>query len=256
MLLAVSVLASGCAVGVTGSATDVEGTSATIEGTVFSTIGGPTSYWVKYGATASYGRRTAKASIDLQANVAENVAVALTNLDPDRLYHYRLCAQDGSAGSLCGEDRTFETGRADFVRGLLYLPIVSRSAPQYRFTASSGPLGESPKGATFYTCCGYPIYTFGNVTCLNVRDSRATVGSQVFVSDGMFGDPPRVTGPSGVFYEVEDNGEADVDRLNVRDAPTSEPTVCPDPPADLTSANSTEGIQGNLIVHDDAGGSP
>jgi Tol biopolymer transport system component len=107
----VAVLASGCATGFVGEPTYVSDTGATANGFVWSTSGGSTSYWVRYGETDAYGQETAHRSIDVAEDTPVDVSVPVAGLSADTTYHYQLCALD-SAGGSCSADATLTTGPA------------------------------------------------------------------------------------------------------------------------------------------------
>jgi hypothetical protein len=93
----------------TGAATEIATTGATLRGTVNS-YGLPTTYRFEYGTTTSYGSRVpaaheASAGSGYQS---QEMAQAITGLQPGTTYHYRLVAQN-SVGTEVGADRTFAT---------------------------------------------------------------------------------------------------------------------------------------------------
>ena len=91
---------------VTGAAQNVGNSSATVGGTV-DPRGRTTSWWFEYGASASYGAKTAAKSAGSKAG-AQNVAANLTGLKNGTSYHYRLVAKS-DAGTTYGSDLTFAT---------------------------------------------------------------------------------------------------------------------------------------------------
>jgi hypothetical protein len=82
-----------------------------VDGTVVSDAGGTAEYWAQYGTTKAYGSETTHQSLVLQQNSPLPVGVQISGLQRSTVYHYRLCAQDGSqrGGPGCGVDRTLET---------------------------------------------------------------------------------------------------------------------------------------------------
>jgi phosphodiesterase/alkaline phosphatase D-like protein len=68
-----------------------------------------TTYQVEYGPDTGYGARSAP--IERSTSVAEVVEVALDDLAPGTVYHYRLLASNAS-GSVSGADETFTTAAA------------------------------------------------------------------------------------------------------------------------------------------------
>ena len=90
----------------TGAAANVGSTTATVGGTV-DPRGRSTSWWFEYGASASYGAKTASKSAGSKAG-PQNVAANLAGLKNGITYHYRLVAtSDG--GTTYGSDLTFAT---------------------------------------------------------------------------------------------------------------------------------------------------
>jgi PKD repeat protein len=67
-----------------------------------------TSWSVEYGPTEEYGALTAAQSLPADSDLHQ-VSAALPGLQPGRLYHYRLVA-DNATGSVSGEDRVFVAG--------------------------------------------------------------------------------------------------------------------------------------------------
>jgi Ca2+-binding RTX toxin-like protein len=101
-----SFVTSSRPVAVTGPSSSVGPTSAVISGTV-SPNGRATAWWFEYGASTTYGTRTAELSAGSgTANVP--VSVTLTGLAPGTTFHYRLVARN-SSGVSAGADATFAT---------------------------------------------------------------------------------------------------------------------------------------------------
>ncbi len=73
-----------------------------------SPLGGRTTWWVEYGRTKTYGKRTKKIVIGPAS--ARTVRATLRFLRRNSVYHYRLVAQNGS-GRTIGRDRVFRTRR-------------------------------------------------------------------------------------------------------------------------------------------------
>ena len=69
-----------------------------------------TNWSVEYGPTEEYGAVTAAQSLPADSDLHQ-VNAALPGLQPGRLYHYRLVADNGT-GSASGEDRVFVAGSA------------------------------------------------------------------------------------------------------------------------------------------------
>ncbi len=82
-------------------------TSARVSGRL-TPRGGRTTWWIEYGRTKTYGKRTKKLVIG--PATARTVRAILRGLRPGTVYHYRLVAQNGS-GITRGRDRTVRTRR-------------------------------------------------------------------------------------------------------------------------------------------------
>jgi len=102
---------TGCATGLTGDPEIVSHQSATVAGQVVSDAGGQVEFWVQYGPTKAYGSESDHQTVATQQNTPTPVGATVDGLTRSTLYHYRLCAQDGSqrGGPGCGEDRTVKT---------------------------------------------------------------------------------------------------------------------------------------------------
>jgi Ca2+-binding RTX toxin-like protein len=94
---------------VTGAATSVGARSAVVTGQV-NPGGEATSWYVEYGATASYGSRTGARSAG-NGSAAVDVTEQLSGLTTGVTYHYRLVATN-AAGTARGADLTFTTRAA------------------------------------------------------------------------------------------------------------------------------------------------
>ena len=90
----------------TGGVTGRQQRQVTAHGVV-NPRGRPTTYYIEFGRTAHYGRRTVPVGIGAVRN---DVAVArvLRSLLPGRSYHYRVVASN-KTGTTRGADRTFTT---------------------------------------------------------------------------------------------------------------------------------------------------
>lgn len=102
---------SGCATGLTGDPTAVSEQGATVSGSVVSDAGGQVEYWLEFGTTRAYGSESQHQTIGVAPNTPTPVSPFFDGGARATLYHYRLCARDGSQqGSPgCGEDRTVRT---------------------------------------------------------------------------------------------------------------------------------------------------
>jgi hypothetical protein len=127
----------------------------------------------------------------------------------------------------------------DFVTGRVFTsdPPGIAIAIHTVFNARSGPSGESPTGTVridveLLEPGNFLTFDTARVTCLNVTDNRATIGTQ-----SQFG--------FGVLHFVEDNDGAGQDRHAVL-LPGEVPTVCPANP----SADPAPIFGGDITVHD------
>jgi hypothetical protein len=97
----------------TGAASSVSRTSATLNGSL-DPDGLASSYYFEWGHTEGYGNTTpiGPPGEDVgSAPGATPVSAALTSLDVESVYHYRIVAVNGT-GSTAGPDRSFETDPA------------------------------------------------------------------------------------------------------------------------------------------------
>lgn len=92
----------------TGSATRVSAVAARITGSV-DPNGVRTRYHVEFGTTSAYGHSSPSFVVG-SGSAGVPVAVSLTGLRPDTVYHYRLVA-GSAAGTTVGDDRAFATTR-------------------------------------------------------------------------------------------------------------------------------------------------
>jgi hypothetical protein len=92
----------------TGPAASVAQSTATLNGKVDAN-GKQTTYFFQFGTTRIYGVNTAETPAGARANPV-NVAVPVTGLAPDTVYHYRLVAKNAD-GQTLGGDRKFRTKR-------------------------------------------------------------------------------------------------------------------------------------------------
>jgi hypothetical protein len=90
----------------TGAAASVSNTSATLTGAV-DPNGHSTNWTFEYGATTSYGAKTATQNAGSNPG-ARSVSAPIGNLTPGTLYHYRLVVAS-SSGTAYGADATFTT---------------------------------------------------------------------------------------------------------------------------------------------------
>lgn len=112
----------------TGEVTDLGITTARLGGRV-NPAGRPTSWWIEYGRTRAYGRRTpARDAGSGTSDVA--VSALVKGLAPGRRYHFRVVASS-DAGTTAGADASF--GTAAYPRDergrLLRCTIVGSAGP-------------------------------------------------------------------------------------------------------------------------------
>jgi hypothetical protein len=88
------------------AAQDITQTDATVLATV-NPNGSPTSYFVRYGTSTSYGQETAPIAIGADSTLLV-VSASLTALAPGTTYHYQFVATNG-VGTTFGADVTFAT---------------------------------------------------------------------------------------------------------------------------------------------------
>jgi len=91
---------------VTDAATSVTDAGGTLKGTV-NPEGKEAKYYFEYGKTVSYGTKTTEASAGSGRTAVEESS-AVTGLEPEVTYHYRIVAKN-SFGTSDGADHTFTT---------------------------------------------------------------------------------------------------------------------------------------------------
>jgi hypothetical protein len=178
---------SSCAVGVRQPATSITATSATLNGKVLSTSGGPGSYFIEYGLTQARSEKTPTRPITFTVNTIYPVSEPVEGLDPGRLYHFAVCAEDSEnpGDPFCSPDQTFTTEfdpQTDHVSAQIAEESCAENDCVTTVTtvvAISGPSGENPTGISFVTIDGEQWGDFGDVTCLRVSGNRAVVGLEV-----------------------------------------------------------------------------
>jgi hypothetical protein len=146
---------------VTGSARSVTATAATLTGTV-DPNGRPTTWYVDYGASTSYGSRTALRSAG-SGTTAKSVSTRVSKLAAGRLYHYRVVATS-DAGTTRGADGTFSTTGAPLVRTGAAREVGPTAA---RLTGSVNPQGRR---TTWY-------FEYGTTTRYGSRTPKSPAGS-------------------------------------------------------------------------------
>lgn len=111
----------------TGGASNVSETSATVSGTVNPNGVAVTSCRFEYGTTLSYGQSAPCSSAPGAGKAPVPVTAALTNLQPGRLYHYRLAVTDAN-GESQGRDATLATISRPVVSALSVSDVTSDGA--------------------------------------------------------------------------------------------------------------------------------
>jgi DNA-binding beta-propeller fold protein YncE len=93
-------------------AAGVTDTTARLHGTV-NPNGSATTYRFEYGTTTAYGNSAPSPDGDGGAGLAdEDVSAALTGLQANTQYHFRIVADNGTGGPQAGADQTFTTALA------------------------------------------------------------------------------------------------------------------------------------------------
>ncbi|HEY1354789.1 MAG TPA: fibronectin type III domain-containing protein [Solirubrobacterales bacterium] len=100
----------------TEPATSVTRTTALLNGSL-DPDGLPTTYWFEYGIDTNYRQRTAEASAGSGSGSVSADPTEIDNLQPGRLYHFRLVAQN-SLGMTRGPDQTFAAASAPSISGV------------------------------------------------------------------------------------------------------------------------------------------
>jgi hypothetical protein len=103
----------------TRSAKSISYTSAILSGSI-NPHGADTSYFFQLGPTKAYGSQTAIADAG-HGNRAVSVSLAVTGLQPDTKYHFRLIGVNAS-GASSGSDGTFKTAKVPLSLAILVAP--------------------------------------------------------------------------------------------------------------------------------------
>jgi DNA-binding beta-propeller fold protein YncE len=114
----------------TGQASGVTETSATLEGTVNPEGEPVTSCDFEYGTSSAYGQTVscAQTLAEIGSGIAAKpVSAAISGLQPNTVYHYRLAAT-GAGGTEHGEDQTFTTPSPPIVDGESVSEVGTTSA--------------------------------------------------------------------------------------------------------------------------------
>jgi DNA-binding beta-propeller fold protein YncE len=89
---------------------EAEATTATLHAEV-NPNNSPTTYHFEYGTSESYGSSTSEESAGAGYGFADAFA-AISGLQPDTVYHYRVVADNGVGAPVTGDDDTFKTAPA------------------------------------------------------------------------------------------------------------------------------------------------
>ena len=145
----------------TGPATAIGATTATVTGTV-NPGGQSTSWYVEYGTTTGYGKKTSSTSAG-SGSSASTVNADLTGLSTGTTYHYRVVATNG-AGTSRGEDAVFTT--------LVPPDVVTEAASSVGTTSATlnGTVDPNGRATTFY-------FEYGTSTSYGTKTSVRAAGS-------------------------------------------------------------------------------
>jgi hypothetical protein len=148
-------------VAVTSPATSVGPVSATLGGTV-NPNGEPTTWYVEYGTTTSYGTKTAATDAG-SGSSSKAVSTGVSGLTAGKTYHFRLVATS-SAGVARGADATFVTAEP---------PLATTSAASSIGTSGAklnGKVDPNSRSTTYY-------FEFGTTTGYGTKTSSSSAGS-------------------------------------------------------------------------------
>lgn len=255
IVVAAMLIVSSCGVGETGPADQITDHRARLTGRVGNVDPGATSYHFEYGLTDAYGSSTPGGTANVvDASSPWTVAEVVGDLQPGTEYHYRLCAADAAGFGTCGQDATFTTNTGHdsvigsgvvlnpypgpFVAGTIYTWINAVADVD-----GSGPVGSALHSAPQAT--GTVFEVRGDITCLRVEGTRATIGYPGTI-DGI-----PIFAPTVMF--VQDGAStATPDRFAYRTV-EQVPTSCPAPneadfPAPVPGGNVL--LSGDFEVHD------
>jgi hypothetical protein len=130
----------------TGQASAVSTTEATIAGAVNPGASGPgpeTSYYFQYGTSTSYTSQIPLAAVGVgQSASAVPETAALSGLQPDTIYYYRIVASSGNAVAY-GEGKTFTTSATPPVLGPLTAGGVTQTTATFTTTINAQDLATN-----------------------------------------------------------------------------------------------------------------
>jgi hypothetical protein len=191
----------------TGTASKIKTTSAAVNGTV-TPNNMATTYHFDYGLTTGYDSATAETSVG-SGTSAVPVSAALTGLQENTLYHYRVVATT-SVGRAVGLDKTFRTAgpKITSVRftGGAAAPIVTISGSNFGAEPAGTPAGCSATGDVFGTSLWLDdltnVWTAGqNGDCIGLVVSTYT-STQIVYRLGSFYDDNAFQLNGGDGYKV------------------------------------------------------
>ena len=148
---------------VTGSVTNLASTGATLNGTV-NPRGLSTSYYFQYGTTTSYGMTTTTTAAG-SGSSAVTVSKAITGLQSERTYHYRLVASS-SGGTTYGSDATFTTTGQPQLPSAVTLAAGNVKSSSATLNASVNPHNST---TTYYFEYGISV-AYGHTTVAAALD--------------------------------------------------------------------------------------
>jgi uncharacterized protein (TIGR02145 family) len=150
---------------VSANATDILTTSATLNGTV-NPNSLSTTVSFEYGLTTTYGNTSTAVQSPLNGSVINNVTTALTGLNPGKVYHFRIKAEN-ALGVRLSDDLLFTTlGPVTDVDGNVYQVVTigtqvwmseNLSTTKYN-NGSDIPLVSDPIDWSNLTTAGYCWY--------------------------------------------------------------------------------------------------
>jgi DNA-binding beta-propeller fold protein YncE len=174
-------LVSAQPLGTGAGASSVAATSAVLNGTIVPQYAA-TSYHFEYGITAEYGARMPASDAPVGSDgAAYPVAQAISGLEPNRTYHFRLVASNAK-GTAYGADQTFTTSAG--------AAVVTYAATS--LSIGGAVLNGSVNPENLMT--GY-YFEFGRSAGYGARvpASEVPVGADHAVSQDLSGLPPATT---------------------------------------------------------------
>lgn len=161
---------------VTSPATAIVAHGAQLNGTIQSSAAQTVTYHFEYGLTTAYGLQTAPKSLSVGPN-AMPVGAALTGIEANTPYHYRLVAVTSSGLVATGTDQAFTT--KSVVRKMpRSLSLIARSkiASKAVTVTDHGTL-SLPKGVSRTDACH-------GVVSVQIRAGALTISNRPFALNG------------------------------------------------------------------------